>query len=152
MNANEIIINKFILTQPKLSITKTKTDRIYIKDGFVNYCIKLIPLYCPCNKELICNHTIYILNSVYKIEFNVIVFFHRLLPVFYSNIKNPNVNLMLQQTLNDEILSQDCGICMEKLVKDLIECEVCKQYSHKKCLQKWLKFNKNEKKCIYCNE
>lgn len=157
MEENKIAINKYLSKNNTLCITKTKPNVINVRDGIITYCVTLNPLACQCNSSLLCAHTIYILNVTFKLDFNLMIFFHKLLPTFYLHIKDPSLNEILTQMLYDEILIDECGICIEKLhsnKKEIAECDQCKKYCHRTCLNKWIVANKKnnpDKKCVYCN-
>lgn len=87
----------------------------------------------------------------------MITFFHKILDKFFENTKDQELNKILIKIIYDEILTDECAICVEKLggIKtEIAECNVCKKYCHKKCVKKWIDSNKKnnvEKKCVYCN-
>lgn len=163
MEENKIAISKYKSKNPRLDIIKTKNNAFFIRDGIVSYCVKSNPLSCPCvnNSTTLCNHKIFLLNSHYGLNFIVITFIHKLLPNFSEGIANgltsTELNDSLTKIVYDEILTDECGICVEKLggIKtDIAECNTCKKYCHKKCLRRWLEINKKnnvDKKCVYCN-
>lgn len=162
MEENKIAINKYMIKTCTLSIAKIKNNKIQVRDGIVTYTVHLNPLQCPCgkcNSSGLCNHVIFLLNTKFRLSYDVITFIHKLFPIFIENINKPNINEILSQKLYGEILTDECGICIEKLhdsKHDVIECNQCEKYCHKKCLYKWLQANKKtiedqNKKCIYCN-
>lgn len=156
MEINKIEIKKYISDKPNLSITKHKNTKYNVKDGFITYVVSIDTLNCPCRKSsLLCKHIIHVLHTVYLLDTDIILFFHKLSDHFYLNISNKStLNEVLQKVLHSEILGDDCAICMIPLIhKDeiLSECNLCSKYCHQKCAQKWLDKNKNtEVKCVYC--
>lgn len=159
MEDNKIAIIKYNNKNNSLLILKNKKG-IIIRDGILNFAINCEPLSCPCSKTLLCNHTIFLLNTYFNLDFTVITFIHKILPQFYQNINNSNISNILSEIVYKDILSDECGICVDKLIKnenikdELIECNICKKYCHKKCFKKWLDSNKKtkiNKKCVYCN-
>ncbi len=157
MEENKSLIQKYSSKNNNYSIIKTKGLHVYVKDGIVTYCVNLNPLSCPCSTKQLCNHRIFVLNTHFNLDFVSMVFIHKLLPKFYENISDPNVNKILTQIVHDDILTDECAICVEKLggIKtEIAECSVCKKYCHKKCVRKWLDANRKnniDKKCVYCN-
>lgn len=49
----------------------------------------------------------------------------------------------------------ECPICLEELdleAGDFLELECCKNKGHIKCLENWIKVNKSDGKCYYCQQ
>ena len=157
MEENKTLINKYLSKNNAYAITKIKSTNIFIKDGILTYCVSLNPLTCPCSAKTLCNHKIFVLNVYFKLDFFVITFIHKLLPKLYENISNPDIDTLLTKIVYNEILTDEYGICIEKLDNmktDIAECNVCNKYCHKKCIKRWLDTNKKnniDKKCVYCN-
>ncbi len=156
MEINKIEIKKYMNDKHNLSITKYKNTKYHVKDGFVTYVVSIDTLNCPCKKSsLLCKHIIHVLNTIYLLDTETILFFHKISDHFYLNISNKStLNEALQKILNSEILGDDCVICMMPLNhtgEALSECNLCTKYCHQKCAQKWLDKNKNtDVKCVYC--
>lgn len=143
------------------TITKIKPSNISIKDGIITYGINLNSLVCQCssknNSTNLCNHKIFVLTTYFKLDWLVIIFIHKLIKHFQENKHNNNLNEILLNVVNNEILSDECGICMENIggsKSEISECDTCKKYCHSKCVKRWLNINKKQdeiKKCVYCN-
>ena len=160
MEENKNLIQRYLQRNSMYSILKIKNTSVYVKDGIITYCVSLNPLSCQCSQQKqLCSHRIFVLNSYLKLDFIVITFIHKLLPKLYENVLSSNIdiNKTLTKIVYDEILTDECAICVEKLggVKtEIAECNVCSKYCHKKCVKKWLDTNKKnnvDKKCVYCN-
>lgn len=159
MNQNEQIINKYYESNSKFTITKKKKNVYIVKDGLIGYFVTIDPLKCPCAKNMLCNHIIFLLENEIKINLNIIKFIHRLpefcqlLDSFQSSF---HLNSKLTKIIKTTILNDDCGICTIHIggieFGALHECTKCGKFVHKKCLNKWLAVKDQENKtCIYCN-
>jgi|SaaInlStandDraft_5_1057022.scaffolds.fasta_scaffold90613_2 hypothetical protein len=170
MEHNKIEINKFIAKNKNLIINKIKKNNIQIKEGIITFNVSLNPLSCAiCTDNNLCIHKIFVLKEYLKLDLIVIAFFHKITDKFYENIKNSNVNDILNEHIQTEILEDECGICFDKLNKlskskcslinegyfyqqlsEIYECTTCTKYCHMKCIQKWKNADKNNVTCIYC--
>lgn len=169
MEENIKLVQKYLSNNKIYTIMKNKENMICIKDGIIRYSIKINPFSCPCKSSVLCDHKIFVLEKYFKINLIVIIFFHKILKSFYENVSNNNLNEILLKNITDEILNDECGICIQKLINnknnlsenieiihinDITECNTCKKYCHKKCVKRWMEMNKKtnpDKKCVYCN-
>ncbi len=155
MNDNKVSMNKYILNNKILSIVKRKNNTYTVKDGIINFIVNIDTMRCPCKTSLLCDHLIYILITVFKLNFKILEFFHKLIIQFHSNIKHPKLNKFLENILHTEILNDDCAICMNSMIykeniDELSECCICQKYCHQKCAMKWAKTKKSNSNCAYC--
>ncbi len=157
MNSNELAIKKYIINKDKFVLSKKYKGKIYIIESNITYIIDPTILSCSC-KIKFCKHIIFLLHNYYKINFNIIKFFHNeKIKIYFSTMSNEfNLNEQLDKIILEDILNDICGICLNKMTKyeedSLYECSKCNKYCHKICLKKFVNTNiKIEKKCIYCN-
>lgn len=133
-----------------------KKNRFSIIDGYINYNIDTTNLTCPCSKFL-CEHLIYFLTKVIRIDIYWLVFFNLIKKELISILQN-NTNIEIINTKINNFIVQECEciICMCSIIEKkfnnaIIECSNCYHYCHKYCYD--LYKTKNgliTNTCIYC--
>ncbi len=130
---------------------------IIYKHGIFNYHIKRTPdgLICPCKKihekyKPCCDHIRRLLKDNYFDDFYV-KFYPKFKNIISDNYDNISLKTILKNKEN-EIMSDDCGLCCEELRIDRkndgwVMCENCYKLTHTKCFAKWETRNKS---CMYC--
>jgi hypothetical protein len=56
-------------------------------------------------------------------------------------------NATKQGTFDDKPVDDECSICYENLIKDIVSCPTCRHGFHKQCIETWLRINTS---CVYC--
>jgi hypothetical protein len=130
-------------------ITKKNKSKkkFYVKDKIINIIVDFNKSYL-CNLcNSLCKHCIFILQNIYHLSDFTLEFINDK-TIFKEFINNKN-NDDLEQIIINKIESSECGICLKKLtfLYELHKCNICHNYSHYKCINKWLQ-KKNY--CIYC--
>jgi hypothetical protein len=130
-----------------MSYYKSK-NKYVVKDGLIKFNVSIDPIRCQCHKndaKFYCEHIIYVLRHEFKLSDFVIKYFH----VLDDQSKILNNNKSLTDLIKTKFRSDNCGFCLCPLMDDfrLCECKFCSKFVHEKCLEQWLK---NNKECIYC--
>lgn len=155
MNNIKNQISKYKTTKHLFTIQKKQKGKyleFIAKDGFMLYKIDPIKTYCQCNQgNFLCYHLLNIYINHFKISNNLIHFINDLSK--YLNDDYDDVNEYLLEKLKQEILNDNCCICMDALINDkfmrdsLYRCHSCKKYTHAYCYDLW---SIRQKGCMYC--
>ena len=137
-----------------------------VQDGIIRYNVTIKPhLRCQCtNKNIYCNHILYVLHWVLGLDIFSITFLDNIDIYKYFCSMKSIINVELENFIINKLKNTECGICLEFLLKDDVKtydikkwfiCGRCKNVVHSRCMNLWLetcsKSNPEiNRGCIYC--
>ena len=156
---NCVILEKYMSRSMSHLSCHFKKNQYLVKDGWIIYKVRLSPIIaCQCSQEnLLCDHILHVLDTMYHIKFDILKFFHKLNPQIAGIIaqKKSDINGEIIEIINKHIINDNCGICLEPMDveslfnQSLYECPKCLKHTHIKCIHRWKTRNLGND-CIYC--
>lgn len=149
----------------KMSITKIdkKNKTIFrIKDGLLTINVTIVPnIICQCGSEM-CNHIKYLLINFYKLSiFSVSNLFIDEIKTYFIQLCSEKINktdydAKIKKIIYEYFNNKECPCCLDKIndknsYPHIYVCANCKQFTHSKCISRWLTASKSDHKgCMFC--